>query len=114
MEAMYTNKPDVFSKSYSATTYRWDIEETFDEDNKSNGWKCNEVTIPRPEVREVLIQNVIHSLWDSDVEKKLINDYNEAIILANNDEAIIRYTEFLEEKARVKNQVNKDFKNINL
>jgi hypothetical protein len=115
MVAYYDERPSVFSKTNTQITYRWDIVEEINEENNTISYKCNEITLYRPVCREELIQAVINELWDNDREKKLINDYNSALINQdNNSDAVGRYIEFLTERDRIKEQVKEDFKRINL
>ena len=114
MIAHYDEKPNVFSKTQKTITYRWDIVEETNEENVIT-YKCNEITLYRPVCREKLTQAVINELWDNDKEKKLINDYNSALINQdNNSDAVGRYIEFLSERDRIKEQVKEDFRRINL
>lgn len=114
MIANYDEKPNVFSKTQKTITYRWDIVQETNEENVIY-YKCNEITLYRPVCREKLTQAVINELWDNDKEKKLINDYNSALINQdNNSDAVGRYIEFLNERDRIKEQVKEDFRRINL
>lgn len=114
MIANYDGKPNVFSKTQKTITYRWDIVQETNEENVIS-YKCNEITLYRPVCREKLTQAVINELWDNDKEKKLINDYNSALINQdNNSDAVGRYIEFLSERDRIKEQVKEDFRRINL
>ena len=72
-EVFYSERPSVFQTYENGEVqYRWDIEEVISQ------WKCKEVTINSPIDKDKLTQAVITSIWDSDLEKKLINDYNGA------------------------------------
>lgn len=114
MIAHFDEKPNVFSKTQKTITYRWDIVQETNEENVIS-YKCNEITLYRPVCKEKLTQAVINELWDNDKEKKLINDYNSAIINQdNNSDAVGRYIEFLNERDRIKEQVKEDFRRINL
>lgn len=115
MIAHYDEMPTAFSKTQKTITYRWDIVEENNEENNRTSYKCNEITLYRPVCREKLTQAVINELWDNDKEKKLINDYNSALINQdNNSDAVGRYVEFLTERDRIKEQVKEDFRRINL
>lgn len=114
MIANYDEKPNVFSKTQKTITYRWDIVQETNEENVIS-YKCNEITLYRPVCKEKLTQAVINELWDNDKEKKLINDYNSALINQdNNSDAVGRYIEFLTERDRIKEQVKEDFRRINI
>ena len=115
MVAYYDEMPSVFSKTNTQITYRWDIIEEINEENERSSYKCNEVTFYLPVSREKLTQEVINELWSNDDEKKLINDYNSAMILGDvESEDVLRYKEFLIERNRVKEQIKEDYRFINL
>ena len=115
MIAYYDEEPSVFSKTNTQITYRWDIIEEINEENERSSYKCNEVTFYLPVSREKLTQEVINELWSNDDEKKLINDYNSAMILGDvESEDVLRYKEFLIERNRVKEQIKEDYRFINL
>ena len=97
-EVFYSERPSVFQTYENGEVqYRWDIEEVIS-DNTSQ-WKCKEVTINSPIDKDKLTQAVITSIWDSDLEKKLINDYNGAkaglFDTATKAKYIADYTSFL-------------------
>jgi hypothetical protein len=115
MVAYYDEKPNVFSKTNTQITYRWDIIEEINEENERSFYKCNEVTFYLPVSREKLTQEVVNELWSNDDEKKLINDYNSAMILGDvESKDVLRYKEFLIERNRVKEQIKEDYRFINL
>lgn len=115
MIAHYDEMPTAFSKTQKTITYRWDIVEENNEENNRTSYKCNEVTLFIPVCREKLTQAVINELWSNDEEKKLINDYNSAMILGDvESEDVLRYKEFLIERNRVKEQIKEDYRFINL
>ena len=68
-----------------------------------------------PKGREKLKQAVINELWDSDLEKKLINDYNGAkaglFDTATNQKYIDAYNDFLIQRKAVKEQIQLDWNN---
>ena len=111
-EVFYSEKPSVFQTYENGEVqYRWDIEEVIS-DNTSQ-WKCKEVTIYAPITKEQLTQAVITSIWDSDLEKKLINDYNGAkaglFDAATKAKYIADYTSFLNERKAIKEQIDLDW-----
>ena len=117
-EVLYREKPSVFQTYENGEVqYRWDIEEVIsdNEENNTSQWKCKEVTIYAPIVKEQLTQAVITSIWDSDLEKKLINDYNGAkaglFDTATKAKYIADYTSFLNERKAIKEQINIDWDN---
>ena len=111
-EVFYSERPSVFQTYENGEVqYRWDIEEVIS-DNTSQ-WKCKEVTINSPIAKEQLTQAVITSIWDSDLEKKLINDYNGAktglFDTATKAKYIANYTSFLNERKAIKEQIDLDW-----
>ena len=113
-EVFYSEKPSVFQTYENGEVqYRWDIEEVIS-DNISQ-WKCKEVTINSPIDKGKLTQAVITSIWDSDLEKKLINDYNGAkaglFDTATKAKYIANYTSFLNERKAIKEQIDIDWGN---
>ena len=117
-EVLYSERPSVFQTYENGEVqYRWDIEEVIsdNEENNTSQWKCKEVTIYAPIVKEQLTQAVITSIWDSDLEKKLINDYNGAkaglFDTATKAKYISDYTSFLNERKAIKEQIDIDWSN---
>ena len=113
-EVLYSERPSVFQTYENGEVqYRWDIEEVIS-DNTSQ-WKCKEVTIYAPIGKEQLTQAVITSIWDSDLEKKLINDYNGAkaglFDTATKAKYIANYTSFLNGRKAIKEQIDIDWGN---
>ena len=112
----YSERPSVFQTYENGEVqYRWDIEEVIsdNEENNTSQWKCKEVTIYAPIVKEQLTQAVITSIWDSDLEKKLINDYNGAkaglFDEETNQKYIDAYNDFLIQRKAIKEQIDIDW-----
>ena len=117
-EVFYSERPSVFQTYENGEVqYRWDIEEVIsdNEENNTSQWKCKEVTINSPIDKDKLTQAVITSIWDSDLEKKLINDYNGAkaglFNAATKAKYIANYTSFLNERKAIKEQIDIDWGN---
>ena len=107
-EVFYSERPSVFQTYENGEVqYRWDIEEVISQ------WKCNEVTINSPIDKDKLTQAVITSIWDSDLENKLINDYNGAKAVLFNEETnqkyIDAYNVFLIQRKAIKEQIDLDW-----
>lgn len=107
-EVLYSERPSVFQTYENGEVqYRWDIEEVISQ------WKCKEVTIYAPIEKEQLTQTVITSIWDSDLEKKLINDYNGAkaglFDEETNQKYIDAYNDFLIQRKAIKEQIDLDW-----
>ena len=104
----YSERPSVFQTYENGEVqYRWDIEEVISQ------WKCKEVTINSPIDKDKLTQAVITSIWDSDLEKKLINDYNGAkaglFDEETNQKYIDAYNDFLIQRKAIKEQIDLDW-----
>ena len=116
-EVFYSERPSVFQTYENGEIqYRWDIEEVIsDIEEVATQWKCKEVTINSPIDKDKLTQAVITSIWDSDLEKKLINDYNGAKVglfnTATKAKYIANYTDFLNERKAIKEQIDFDWNN---
>jgi len=113
----YSERPSVFQTYENGEVqYRWDIEEVIAE-NKTPQWRCKEITIYAPISKEQLTQAVITSIWDSDLEKKLINDYNGAkaglFDEETNQKYIDAYNDFLIQRKSIKEQIQLDWELIN-
>lgn len=124
MKAFYDEKPSVFSEvGNGSVMYRYDIEEVdvpqqVDSDNDNGTRKqfvCQEVVVWNPLSSNRITEEVITDRWDSNYEQKLINEYNAAKIglLGELDgveakSRIEAYTNYLKERARLKEQVDKD------
>ena len=107
-EVFYSERPSVFQTYENGEVqYRWDIEEV------ATQWKCKEVTINSPIDKDKLTQAVITSIWDSDLEKKLINDYNgvKAGLFdeETNQKYIDAYNDFLIQRKAIKEQIDLDW-----
>ena len=111
----YSERPSVFQTYENGEVqYRWNIEEVIsdNEENNASQWKCKEVTINSPIDKDKLTQAVITSIWDSDFEKKLINDYNGAkaglFDEETNQKYIDAYNDFLIQRKAIKEQIDLD------
>ena len=107
-EVFYSERPSVFQTYENGEVqYRWDIEEV------ATQWKCKEVTINSPIDKDKLTQAVITSIWDSDFEKKLVNDYNGAkaglFDEETNQKYIDAYNDFLIQRKAIKEQIDLDW-----
>jgi len=117
-KVFYSEVPSIFQEfENGAVIYRWNIEEVIAEDelHPTSQWKCNEVIIYQPISKEQLTQAVITSIWNNDLEKKLINDYNGAMAgifdEETNQKYIANYNEFLTQRKAIKEQIQLDLNN---
>ena len=108
------NRPDVFEiNPYNGTyMYHWDIkEETIihhPDESPSIQFSYFEVIADGLPERESLTGSVIHHEWDTDYEKKLINDYNAATLGELEEEYIERYKNFIIQRKALKAMVAED------
>jgi hypothetical protein len=117
--ATYDFKPSAYEANGDGSyTYRWDIKEvqaSADMDSADGTsvqkmqWECNEVVVWATVTREKLMAAVLASLWSSDYEAKLINDYNAAKEGVLDDSYIQRYTDFLASRKAMKLRVEQDY-----
>lgn len=118
----YDHKPSKFEAVGNGSyRYRWNIEEVIPEttDDEEQGgraaqWTCDEVIVPTLE-SNVITEAVITYVWGVSREQKLVNDYNSAQLgLYGSDTSetakakIAAYTEFLEYRNTLKEQVDAD------
>ncbi len=117
--AYYDSRPAVFEAVGNGSyLYRWGIEEVTVEREPSSEedtttaatrWRCFEVVVWATVTREKITEAVIAALWPADVEAKLINDYNAAVLGLLGPEYIDRYREFIEERQAAKERVAGDW-----
>ena len=110
----YSEKPSVFQKFQNGDiNYCWDIQEVQSEDSTISQWGCYQVSLHQPIDKEILTKAVITAIWDNDLEKKLINDYNGAkaglFDTATKAKYIADYTSFLNERKAIKEQIDIDW-----
>ncbi len=90
--------------------YRWDIEEV-DSDNM-HCYSCYEVVIYGAMSSNSIIEQVLSAVYGTDVEAKLINDYNavnEGILDISYKD---RYIQYLSDRKCLKEQIEKDYGNF--
>lgn len=123
MQAFYDSKPSKFEAVGNGSyLYRYNIKEVVPEMTEENSgnehtsqWTCEEVTVWSPVSNDKITKAVIDDKWDSDKEQKLINEYNATEFglygAKTSDEAkakIAAYKAFLEDRAKLKQQVDRD------
>lgn len=128
MKTYSDNKPEVFeSIGDGGYRYNYNIKEIevdrfdiIDNENETNikqiQWEYDNVIIYLPIDKDKITKAVIANTWDIDYENKLINDYNE-ISLGNLTEEEIdkrtnNYITFLQERKRLKEMIDNDWKII--
>ena len=127
MKTYSDNKPKVFEPiGDGGFRYNYNIKEIevdrFDiiDNNKSitkqTQWEYDNVIIYLPVDKDKITRAVIANTWDINYENKLINDYNE-ISLGNLTEEEIdkrtnNYITFLQERKRLKEMIDNDWKII--
>lgn len=113
-KTFFDSLPQVLSDNNDGSiTYRWNIEQVDEE-----SWNSNEVIVWEPISRRKITKAVITSIWDIDVEQKLINDFNATNLgLFSEDEkddAISAYMSFLTERKNIKEMIRKDCERLNI
>ena len=128
MKTYSDNKPKVFEPIANGSfRYNYNIKEIevdrFDIINNENEinikqiqWEYDNVIIYLPIDKDKITKAVIANTWNIDYENKLINDYNE-ISLGNLTEEEIdkrtnNYITFLQERKRLKEMIDNDWKTI--
>lgn len=128
MKTYSDNKPEVFeSIGDGGYRYNYNIKEIevdrfdiIDNENETNikqiQWEYDNVIIYLPIDKDKITKAVIANTWNIDYENKLINDYNE-ISLGNLTEEEIdkrtnNYITFLQERKRLKEMIDNDWKII--
>lgn len=120
MIAFYDNEPSkleaVGNGSY---LYRMNIESIriFNESEYITQWKCEEVTVWPPITANKITEAMITEKWDSNYEQKLVNDYvsvSMEIITEKTDEKVKAYKDYLIERKLVKEQIDKDCKELGI
>lgn len=117
--AIYDAKPLIYEANNDGSyTYRWNIREVqmpsggMDSKTTVLQWECNEVIVWGTVTRNKITEKVVTTLWNSDFEKKLINDFNAAKEGLFSDEESQKYIDayktFLSERKTVKEQVDSD------
>lgn len=115
-KTFFDSLPQVLSDNNDGSiTYRWNIEQVDEE-----SWSSNEVIVWRPISRRKITKAVIASIWDVDVEQKLINDFNATSLGLfsedenDNDYAIYAYMSFLTERKNIKEMIKNDCKLLDI
>ena len=104
MKATYNERPQALELMPDGyTKYRFEIKEVTREEKLS--YECREVIIHGAVTSQKVIEAVMAEKWSNGVEQKLINDYNEFILIGDNLEAETKYKEFLIERKIVKNEI---------
>ena len=128
MKTYSDNKPEVFEPigdggyryNYNIKEIEVDRFDIIDNENETNikqtQWEYDNVIIYLPINKDKITKTVIANTWDIDYENKLINDYNE-ISLGNITEEEIdkrtnNYITFLQERKRLKEMIDNDWKII--
>ena len=128
MKTYSDNKPEVFEAignggfryNYNIKEFEVDRFDIIDNENETNikqtQWEYDNVIIYLPIDKDKITKAVIANTWDINYENKLINDYNE-ISLGNLTEEEIdkrtnKYIAFLQERKRLKEMIDNDWKTI--
>lgn len=87
--------------------YRWDIQE--DTHDGHTQYVCSEVRVFNGLTSNHVIECVLTELYGNNIEAKLINEYNSAVAGILDESYKTRYIAFLNERARIKQLIEKDF-----
>ena len=110
-------QPSVIEKiGLKKIIYRWNIQsrQLVDPmtDESYTQYEYYQVVVYCPITANKITQKVIETVWPVDYEQKLVNDYNAAqlnLFDADTTQLIIdRYTQFLQERAALKEQIDAD------
>jgi len=117
----YDSKPSVYEANGDGSfTYRRNIKEISAQADTENGdvqeqkthWGCDEVIVWATVTRDKLTAAVLASIWSSDYENKLINDYNAAKFGRLDSSYIKKYEDFIQQRKAVKRQIENDYRTI--
>lgn len=101
--------------------YRWNIREVkreaLDDIPEHTYWQAEEVIVPFLR-SNVITAAVIAKVWDSSYEQKLVNEYNSAQLGLYDEDMkqakIKAYTDFLNKRNALKEQVDADCKELGI
>lgn len=116
------HKPEVIEEvGNGSINYNYDIEEVEKEmgpDVTVKEWQYESVQIWKPITANKITKEVITDKWGIDHEQKLLNEYNAALMgIYTDEEAELKktnYTNYLTERKRIKEQIDKDCKDLNI
>lgn len=118
MKIQYDKQPQVFEDCNNGSyAYNFDIEEiqvpTIEKGKTFTQWECEQVKVFLPLSANKITEAVISDKFPKNYEAKLINEYNSATLgiiqEPRSAERIKVYKDFLTERQRLKEQVDKDF-----
>lgn len=114
MKAQYDHQPaKLEAVGNGSFLWRWNIQPTEKTDPQTEevtiGWECDEVVIWNEPTTAKIKKAVINETWGTNVEAKLINDYNavnEGLLPAEKKQA---YLDFISERMRLKEDIQNYF-----
>ncbi len=119
--AYYDDKPSVLETVGNGSfVYRWGIEEVpcehdiAEEAPAATQWRCSEAVVWATVTREKVTEAVIAALWPSDIEAKLINDYNAATLGLLPEHYADTYRAFLTQRKTLKESIARDLEGLGL
>ena len=114
LKAFYDSKPKAIEPIGNGRYwYRWDVNEvgsdSFEGDSIRRHYMCNEVCVEPPLTSNKIVETVFVAVLGNNLEAKLINDYNAAMNGVLDESFKQAYILFLEERKRLKEQIEKDW-----
>lgn len=115
-KAEYTQQPaKLQAVGNGSHLYRWGIEQVtkqaMEGETATISWQCFEVVVWGNPTADKVTEAVVTALWPSNIEAKLINDYNaakEGLLTQEYEQA---YIDFINQRKAVKNEIKLFFDN---
>ena len=109
--AFYDHKPKAIEPIGDGRYwYRWDINEIDSESLEQQQYTCHEVCVETPMTSNKIVETVFIAVFGSNLEAKLINDYNAAMNGVLDESFKQAYIQFLEERKAMKKRIEEDWK----
>lgn len=96
--------------------YRWDIKQRslVTEEGEKQDWGYYEIIVYAPLTANKILEKAIESIWGHNVEQKMLNDYNAANLSILDNSYVEKYKDFLNERKKLKTQIDSDCKSLNI
>lgn len=116
-KSYYDEKPQILEKIENGKYfYRWDIKPhtTQIENKERQDWECYEIIVYATLTANKILEKAIESIWGHNIEQKILNDYNAAILGILDESYIDKYKEFLNNRKQLKTQIDSDCAQLNI